>query len=79
MWGHMGEYGWDWGSMGLAMLLLWGLLIAVFVILAKGSWSIVAGEKREREKSALDILKERYARGEIERDEFEQKKNDLSK
>ena len=75
MWGHMGDYGW--GGMGLGMLLLWGLLIAGIVILVKCSWGSGACGKRGREKSALDILKERYARGEIEREEFEQKKRDL--
>ena len=78
MWGHMGYYGWGWGGMGIAMLMFWGLLIAAIVVLfrySRGNGGPCGG--RMREKSALDILKERYARGEIEREEFEQKKKDL--
>jgi len=75
MWGYMDGYGW--GGMGLGMLLFWGLLIAGIVALIKCSMGSGACGKRESEKSALDILKERYARGEIEREEFEQKKRDL--
>ena len=77
MWGNMGDYGWGWGGMGFGMLLFWGLLIAGIVMLVKCSWGSGASGKREREKSALDILKERYARSEIGREEFEQKKRDL--
>ena len=72
---YMNEYGW--GGMGLGMLLFWGLLIAGIVILVKCSRGSGAGCKGEREKSALDLLKERYARGEIDKEEFEQKKRDL--
>jgi putative membrane protein len=60
-------------GMGIGMLLFWGLLIAAIVILIRRS----LGARGCGEKSALDLLKERYARGEIERDEFEQKKRDL--
>ncbi len=78
MWGHMGDYGWSWGwGMGIGMLLYWGLLIAAIVALVKLTSSQGSAIGRTREKSALDLLKERYARGEIEREEFLQKKHDL--
>jgi putative membrane protein len=69
--------GYGWGGMGLGMLLFWGLLIAGIVMLVKCFLGSGVCGKREREKSALDMLKERYARGEIGREEFEQKKRDL--
>jgi len=80
MWGHMGYYGWGWGGMGITMLMFWGLMIAALVVLLRFSRNGggVCG-KRVQEKGALDILKERYARGEVEREEFEQKKQDLEK
>ncbi len=80
MWGHMGDYGWSWGwgwGMGIGMLLYWGLLIAAIFALLKLTSGQGSAIGRAREKSALDLLKERYARGEIEREEFLQKKHDL--
>ncbi len=64
-------------GMGLGMLLFWGILIAGIVMLVRCFSGSGTCGKSEREKSALDILKERYARGEIEKEEFEQKKRDL--
>ncbi len=78
MWGHMYnyDYGWGWG-MGIGMLLFWGLLIAAIVALLRVSSRHDAAPRHDREKTALDLLKERYARGDIEREEFLQKKRDL--
>lgn len=72
MWGHMNNYDWGWGGMGAGMLLFWVLLGLAFALLVRYT---MGGAKPD--KSALDILKERYARGEIGREEFEQKKRDL--
>ncbi len=63
------------GFMGLAMMIFWWvLIIVVFVALIK--WLI--GNRRGRgNQSALDILKQRYARGEIDSQEFEEKRKNL--
>lgn len=61
----------------VSMLLFWVLLIAAAALVVKYVWGTGASSEGRQEKTALDILKERYARGEIEREEFEQKKRDL--
>jgi len=78
MWGGY-DYGWGWG-MGfgmISMVLFWVIIILGIVVLVRWIGTGSSGADRTPAKSALDILKERYARGEIERDEFEQKKRDL--
>jgi len=79
VWGDMGSWGWGWGVFGaLHMVLWWVLIILGIVVLIK--WLAGSGSRAERETGsrALEVLKERYARGEIGKDEFEQKKRDLS-
>jgi putative membrane protein len=64
-----------WGFLGfLHMGLWWILLILGIVVLLK--W-LFAGNRAPADQ-ALQILKERYARGEIGKDEFEQKRRQLS-
>ncbi len=58
----------------LFMALFWVALIVGGVLLVK--WLMGQGGA-SREDSALDILKKRYARGEINKQEFEERKRDL--
>jgi len=75
MWSDMSNHGWWWAFGPLPMLLFWVLVIVALVAL--GKWIFERSSDRPRDKTALDILKERYARGEIGKEEFEQKKSDL--
>lgn len=79
MWGYDG-FGFGGGAMGIGMLLFWGLVIVAVVMLARGfgrSSRPGADVPSVRDKTPLDILRERYARGEIDQAEFVQKRNDL--
>ncbi len=77
MMSHMlGGNFWPMGGVGiLFMILFWALIIMGIVALVK--WILKEGRKDTGEKSALDVLKERYAKGEIDRKEFKEKKSDL--
>lgn len=69
---------WGMGISMLFMLLLWVITIVGIVFLVK--WVLDQTTTRQRgttEDSALDILKKRYARGEINKEEYEEKKRDL--
>lgn len=68
--GHGWGMGWGW-IIGLVFLVV---LILFIVKYANQSSRM----PRSTEKSPLDILKERYARGEIDKEEFDQRKKDLS-
>ncbi len=82
--GMMGSWGMGWGMGWPGMIFMWifWLLLIVGVIFlikwlvqsTRGSHPDRSGDNRA---TALDILAQRYARGEIDREEFEQKKKDL--
>ena len=80
MWGDMGSmgWGWGWGMLGAVHMVLWWVLIILGIaVLAKWLFGGASGGERTGGR-ALEVLKERYARGEIGKDEFEQKKRDLA-
>lgn len=82
MWWDWNTWGGWWAGMGLMMVwmvVFWGGIIALIIwgimrLTRSGNSRGGNGEKR----SPLDIAKERYARGEITKEQFEQLKKDLS-
>ncbi len=71
---YWGYYGWGYG-MGFMMIIFWVLVIfgIVYLIryLAKGP------SHYEPRETPLDILKKRYARGEITKEQYDRMKDDL--
>ena len=74
-WG-MGGFG---GLMMIPMIVFWGLVIWALVWLVRGAGGsgMSHSENTGHHDSAMDILKSRYARGEINKQEYEDKKKDL--
>jgi len=70
--------GWGMGFGFIFMLLFWGLVILGVATLIRWLFTQSSPNRRSRDKTPLEIVQERYARGEIDRDEYEQKKRDLA-
>ncbi|MDA8095244.1 MAG: SHOCT domain-containing protein [Betaproteobacteria bacterium] len=77
--GMMGGYGIGWGFGGIFMMLWWALIIGGIVILVRWLSGASAPFRRHADKTALELLAERYARGEIPRDTYEQMRHDIRK
>jgi|APTNR8051073442_1049403.scaffolds.fasta_scaffold01349_13 putative membrane protein len=81
--------GWDWGMGwgwiffgGLMMVVFWGGLLALIVLAVRGFSG--GGQSRQGDRpesnatpNPLEILKTRYAKGEITQEEFETIRKDL--
>lgn len=74
--GHMMGYGY---GMGIGMLLFWGIIIFAILSLISGSFSKRQdpGQPGGQIDDALEILKKRYARGDIDKTEFDAMRRDL--
>ena len=61
----------------LIMILVLALVIAAVVLLVRWAGGQLPGGVPHQGRSPLDILKERYARGEIDKNEFEERRRVL--
>ena len=69
--------GWGMGLGFIFMLLFWGLVILGIVALIRWLTAQPPPGRGSQDKTPLEIVRERYARGEIDREEYEQKIRDL--
>lgn len=89
-WGHMWGYGygnglvgngnyWWMGLIGMALqLIFWIALIVIGVKLFR-NYSTKTPVSHYIQDNSMNILRERYAKGEIDSEEYQRRKDDLSK
>lgn len=75
MWNGMG-YGMGWSGMGIGMAFVWIVVILAVAAVVTVVVNRPAGSSGDR---SIEIARERYARGEITREQFDQLKRDLEK
>ena len=63
--------------MGIGMLLFWGALILVPVLLVKGLFQSRQTGPKNQPITAKQILEQRYARGELTREQYQLMLDDI--
>jgi len=81
-WGPQMMWGWGYGMIfGPLFMILWlAVVVAVAVLLVRwlgGPWPGTVPPPAPAGRTPLDILKERFARGEIDKEEFEERRRVL--
>jgi len=75
-WGGGWGGGWGWPLFGFLHMFLWWILIILGIVVLVRWLSHDRGSHLRHDR-ALEVLRERYARGEIDKAEFEARKRDL--
>jgi putative membrane protein len=63
--------------MMIAMILFWVGLLALVVLGIRWLWRQQGGTGRSRDEDPMEILRRRYAAGEIDHEEFERRRRSL--
>jgi putative membrane protein len=79
--GMMGGWGYGGYGFGVLHMVFWVVILIAVVVgivwLVRSMTSAGARTLPARRSAGLDVLEERYARGEVNRDEYLQKKRDI--
>ena len=87
MWGYGPGWGMGgWGGAGLGPIFMIFWLLVIVALIAGVAWFVRSASYHDggplrgpSRSSSLDILEERYARGEINRDEYLEKRRDMGR
>jgi putative membrane protein len=68
------EHWWDWWFLWPILVLTILFFVIIGIVIKRG----IGQQGSKSEESALDVLKKRYARGEVSKEEFEEKKRHIA-
>jgi putative membrane protein len=76
---HMGQgmMGYGYGSNWIATALQMILFVVFIGLIIFGAYYLISGSRSKSSDSSLDILKERYAKGEINQEDYDRMKKEL--
>ena len=72
-----GNFGWNFGFGFGWLIIIVSFILIIFGIVQLVRFGGSAGRRTLPDETPLDVLKKRYARGEITKEEFEAKKKDM--
>ena len=79
MWPYGYGAGWGWMIGGwIMMIVIWGLVIVAIVALVRAASDRSVGAQPKGSEAPIEILRRRYAAGELTKEQFEEMKRDVA-
>ena len=78
MWPYGHGAGWGWMIGGLMMVVFWGVVISGIVALFRAASNRGGGAESRDKETPVEILRRRYAAGELSKEQFEDMKRNVA-
>jgi len=78
MWPYGHGAGWGWMIGGLMMVVFWGVVIIGIVALFRAASNRGGGAESRDKETPVEILRRRYAAGELSKEQFEDMKRNVA-